>query len=342
MDILKTAQDILKRQGDLLHRSAKGLDASFTEALRMLQSCKGIVYVIGFGKSGAVGAKLAATLRDAGRRVVLLSPLEALNIETASLRPGDVAVMVSSTGESDELMEIILTLKSCNVKLIVFTPMSRSSLARAADVLLKTQLPLDAADEHSAYSSCLSALALGDLLGLCLLIKQGDMPEQSRIKDGQRRSPRTIAGILTIRPINPTAPENMIIKDALLELTAKGLGAIAIVDTAGRLSGIITDGDIRRLLQRSQGNLSRLFLTNVDAVMTRNPKSVTPDKSVFDVLTLMENNAITVLPVTDADKKPVGMVHLHDLVQMGLPHNKPAAARKKQGGKLAGKKAAKK
>lgn len=330
MDALKTAQKILKQQSRLLEQASQSLGKPFREALKRIEACEGTVLVLGFGKSGMVGAKITATLRSAGRPALLMSPLEALHGEMASVQKEDVALAISSTGESEELMKVVPWLRKKGVTLIALTPSDRSSLARAADVLLQTAMPGDTADSVASYSPCLSALAIGDLLGLCLL--HGQDLEHARLPQaGPREALYTVGDLIATRPSNPTAPENMIIKDALLELTAKGLGAISIVDASGRLSGIITDGDIRRLLQRSQGSLTRLFLTNVDTVMTRNPRRITTDETVFDALQLMEGNAITVLPVTDTQGRPAGMVHLHDLVQMGLLHKEPRPAGKGSG-----------
>ena len=317
MDALKIAKKILKRQAENMDAAARTLGKPFEKALALIEDCKGTVLILGFGKSGIIGSKLAATLRSAGRPALVLGPLEALHGEMAAAQPGDVAVAVSSSGESEELMKVIPWLKKKGISLIALTPSDRSSLARAADVLLVTAMPADPADSHASYTSCLSALALGDLLGLCLLLGQ-DLEHARPAQAGPREALYTVRDLLASRPSNPTAPENMIIKDALLELTAKGLGAISIVDPEGRLAGIITDGDIRRLLQRSQGSLTRLFLTNVETVMTRNPRRITLDETIFGALQLMESKAITVLPVVDDESKPAGMVHLHDLVQMGM------------------------
>jgi arabinose-5-phosphate isomerase len=330
MDALKTAKMILKQQSEYLADAARTLGKPFSKALNLIEGCEGSVIVLGFGKSGMVGAKIAATLRSAGRPALVLSPLEALHGEMAAVQENDVAVALSSTGESDELMKVVPWLKKKGVSLIAITPSDRSSLARAADVLLQTAMPADSADSVASYSPCLTALAIGDLLGLCLL--HGQDLDCARLPEaGPREALYTVADLIATRPSNPTAPENMIIKDALLELTAKGLGAITIVDARGQLSGIITDGDIRRLLQRSQGSLTRLFLTNVDTVMTRNPRRITTGDTVFDALQLMESNAITVLPVVDEQGRPAGMVHLHDLVQMGLLHNETRDAGKRSG-----------
>jgi len=166
-------------------------------------------------------------------------------------------------------------------------------------------------------------MALGDLLALTMLHNQEADHGRSIDACDSGEALYTIEDLVTTRPHNPTVPWDTPFRDALFELTSKGLGAISIVDDAGRLIGIITDGDVRRLLQKSQGVLARIFLTNVDSCMTKNPKRLTPSKSVTEALELMENHAITVLPVVDDGGKPVGMIHLHDLVQLGILHRSP-------------------
>ena len=325
---LELAQQLLEAQSRALKAAAAQLDDDFNKALKLLAACKGSVWVLVFGKSAAVGEKIAATLRSSGLKAIVVHPLDALGGEMAAVEKGDLALAVSSTGESGDLVRIIPHLKRTKIKLIALTPSPRSSLGRAADVLIKTQLPRDPADSRAGWSACLSALALGDLLGVCLLHNR--MPEEitGAEQDGAGEAVTTVRDLLAMRPLNPTAPGDMIFRDALLEMSQKGLGAISIVDAAGKLTGIMTDGDIRRLIQRSVGSLSRLFLTNVDTVMTRNPRNIPPEKSVFEALGIMEDNAITVLPVVGKNGEPAGMVHLHDLVQLGLMHNKPTSKKK--------------
>lgn len=333
------AMETLRRQGEMLQKASKQIGAEFEKASKIVSSCEGTVYTVGFGKSGTVCAKLAATLRSAGKKSLMLNPVDALHGEMASVRGSDAAIVISSTGESEEIMRIVPWLKKKKVKIIALTPSDRSSLARASNVLLRTSQPADAADGCASYSTCLSALAIGDLLCLGILysqdIEQGRGPASEQ-PPGE--AIYTVADLISLRPANPTAPENMIFKDALLELTAKGLGAISVVDADGKLSGILTDGDIRRLLQKSQGSLTRLFLTNADTVMTRKPKNIGLEKTVFDALRIMEDSAITVLPVVDKTGRPAGMIHLHDLMQMGLRHRVSEEGAKRGSGKRAKKK----
>ncbi len=316
---IRKIKDTLERQSAEIKCLADGIGKPFEKALDLLRSCRGTIVVIGFGKSGAVGAKLTATFRSAGRHACLINPVEAFHGEAASISADDVAILLSSSGESDEIMRIIPWLKKKTVRLIAVTPSERSSMARAADIVLKTSMPADGTDSFASYSTCLSALALGDLLALALLYDQDIEHERSDSSAvGAGEAIYAIEDMLATRPNNPVVKNDLIFRDALIELTSKGLGAISITGDDGKLAGIITDGDVRRLLQKSQGSLTQLFLKNVDSVMTKNPKRIASKKTLQDALNLMEDNAITVLPVVDESSVPVGMIHLHDLVQIGL------------------------
>jgi len=157
---VKKIKETLVRQSAEIKRLSDGIGKPFEKALDLLRSCKGTIVVIGFGKSGAVGAKLAATFRSAGRHACLINPVEAFHGEAASISADDVAILLSSSGESDEIMRIIPWLKKKKVRLIAITPSERSSIARAADIVLKTVMPADGTDSLASYSTCLSALAL--------------------------------------------------------------------------------------------------------------------------------------------------------------------------------------
>ncbi|HOY64724.1 MAG TPA: SIS domain-containing protein [bacterium] len=346
MTAAKKMKELLQRQGLELERMGGELGQPFDKALSVLKSCKGSIVIFGFGKSGAVGAKLASTLRAAGRRAFLLDPIAAFYGEAASISHEDVAIAISSSGESDEIIRVLPWLKKKKAKIIALTPSGRSSLARAADILLKTSLPLDATDNFASYSTCVSALALGDLLAMALLYEQDiESGRTSRSQAAGGEAIYTVEDLLATRPGNPVAAGDMIFRDALLEITSKGLGAISIVGADGALTGIVTDGDVRRLLQKSQGSLANLFLTSVKSVMTKSPKHVRRESTMFEALKIMEDNSITVLPVVGAKLEPVGMIHLHDLVQLGLLKMNPSVAvpkaspeQKKAAANTAGKK----
>ncbi len=319
MALNRKAKEILEHQSREISRLAGTLGKNFDKALDLVRSGKGAIVLVGFGKSGAVCAKLAATFRSAGRLAYVLDPVEAFHGEAAAIGPDDVAIAVSSSGESDEIMRITPWIRKRKAALIALTSSERSSLARAADIVLPTAPPADPTDAAASYTTCVSALAIGDLIGMSLLYEKAiDSERAEGTVAATGEAIFTIEDMLSARKKNPVVGKDVIFKDALIELTTQGLGAISVTDDDGRLAGIVTDGDVRRLLQKSQGSLTSLFLTSVGNVMTRNPKRITSTKSLHETLKVMEDNAITVLPVVNEKSKPVGMVHLHDLVQLGI------------------------
>ena len=334
----KTVGKLAETIGGLVGKAGDSL----VGGLRLLNSCPGAIVVVAYGKSRPVGAKMVSTFRSAGRRSYLLDPVDAFYGEAAAVSGEDVAVIVAG-GEADEIIRIIPWLKKKNSSIIALTPSSRSSLARAADVVIKTAAAEDSADGLAAYTQSITAMAMGDLLGLAMLFDQDVDRERAAASTGGGEAIYTIEDLLATHPGNPVVSWDTPFRDALIEMTSRGLGAISIVDDDGRLAGIITDGDLRRLMQKTQGSIARMFLTNVDQSMTKDPKRISPEKTLSEAIAEMEDNAITVLPAVDSDGRPIGMVHLHDLVQLGLlrrpPREMAAGAVKKGAGK---KKSAKK
>ncbi|MEW6200553.1 MAG: CBS domain-containing protein [bacterium] len=325
---IKKAQEIIEHQIENLKKISETLDSNFEEAVKLIKNVRGNIILVGVGKCEPVASKIASSLRSAGRPAYVLNPQNTAFGEAAAISNKDLLIIISPTGESGEIMHFLPRLRRKSVKVITLTPSPRSSIARASDVVLKIKTPSDATDSLLSLSTSLSALIIGETIVALLLqdvIKKGKM--ETMLSDAGEPF-YTVADLIASRPRNPVAKATMIVKDALFELTSKGLGAISIVDEKEKIIGIITDGDVRRLLQKSEGSLSRLFLTSVDKVMTDNPHRVTPEKTIFEALELMEEMAITVLPIVNNNDEPVGMVHLHDLVQMGLLKKKPIAKKR--------------
>ena len=324
----KKAHEIIEHQIENLKKISETLDSDFEEAVKLIKSTRGNIILVGVGKCEPIAAKIASSFRSAGRSALLLSPQNTALGEAAAVTPNDLLIIISPTGESTEIMQFLARIRRKKVKVITLTPSPRSSIARASDVVLRTKTPSDASDSLLALSTSFSALILGETLATLILhdTMKKQRPETFLREAGETMY--TVADLIASRPRNPIAKANMIVKNALLELTSKGLGAISIVDEKGKIIGIITDGDVRRLLQKSQDSLTRLFLTSVDKVMTHNPHRITADKSIFEALEIVEEMAITVLPVVNKNDEPIGMIHLHDLVQMGLLKRKPVNKKK--------------
>ncbi|WP_084185149.1 KpsF/GutQ family sugar-phosphate isomerase [Desulfonatronum thiodismutans] len=293
------------------------LGRGFLDALETLAECSGRVVVIGLGKSGLVGRKIAATLSSTGTPAFFLHPVEGAHGDLGMIRPEDVALAISNSGETDELNVILPTLRSLGVRVVALTKNERSSLAGLSDIVVKVVVPKEACPLGLApTASTTAALAVGDALAVCLIHwKRFDACAFRRCHPGGTLGQRLRLLIQDVmhRENLPIVRSGVALAQTLTVLNSGGLGTVAVVDDQGRLSGILTDGDVRRMVCQE-----RLDPTaSVDSVMTKSPRSVYPDQTAALALDVMESAAITVLPVVDAEGLLQGMVHLHDLLGKG-------------------------
>lgn len=293
------------------------LGQGFVEAVRALATCRGRVVVTGIGKSGLVGRKIAATLSSTGTPAFFLHPVEGAHGDLGMLRAEDVVLAISNSGETDELNAVLPAMRSLGVYVVGMTGNEHSSLAGQSDIVLKVQVPREACPFGLApTASTTAALAVGDALAVCLIHwKRFDACDFQRRHPGGSLGQRlrlSVQDVMHTRNI-PSVLEKTPLDQALHVLNKGGLGTVTVVDAANRLRGILTDGDIRRLLCQRQ----LVAEAPVDLVMTRDPRCVRPDQNAGLALDIMEEAAITVLPVVDARHVLNGMVHLHDLLGKG-------------------------
>jgi arabinose-5-phosphate isomerase len=323
---------ILKRAHDVLEIEARGilslvdrLDESFVRAVNMLFHCKGKVVVTGLGKSGLVCRKIAATLSSTGTPSLFLHAGDANHGDMGMINKGDVVLAVSNSGETEEILKFVPIIKRLGVKLIAMTGNSGSNLSTAADVVLNAGVKEEACPMGlSPTASTTAALALGDALAVVLLEKKGFKEEDFAL----RHPGGTLGRKLLLRVEDlmhrgsdlPLVGEGTPMKDAILIITSKRLGVTGVTDDRGNLVGAITDGDLRRGLQaHGDGLLSR----RAEEVMSRQPRAIEKDALAVQALSTMEENIprpITSLFVVDkrGDTKPVGILHLHDLLKAGI------------------------
>jgi len=294
------------------------LNAAFTQALKILANCEGRVVVTGVGKSGLVGRKIAATLSSTGTPSFFLHPVEGVHGDLGMIRSGDVVLALSNSGETEELSALIPALKALDVRIVGLTGNTRSTLGLLCDAVINTKVPKEACPMGLApTASTTAALAVGDALAASL-IQWKSFSE----KDFQLRHPGGVLGGRLRRRVQdlmhteniPVAGSDVALDKALELLDKGGLGALALLDANGALAGILTDGDVRRLL--CKGPVDRD--APVAEAMTRNPKSAQPSASAAEVLDIMEERAITVIPIVDQELGLVGMIHLHDLLGKGV------------------------
>ncbi|MHA6641507.1 KpsF/GutQ family sugar-phosphate isomerase [Mesorhizobium sp. A623] len=298
----------------LAHSLENGLSEPFARAVETLAAIKGRVIVTGVGKSGHIGSKLASTLASTGTPAFFVHPAEANHGDLGMIAEDDAIIALSWSGETVELKGIIAYSRRFSIPLIAITAGQTSALAREADVLLALPRAAEACPHGLApTTSALLQLVVGDALAVALLEARGFTPDHFRTfhPGGQLGANLTqIREIMHVGDKLPVVASGTGMREAILELSGKGFGCVAIVDADGALAGIITDGDIRRQIG------SDLLSMTVDQVMTKGPKTVKPETLVAKALQMINASSITALMV-EQDGRPIGLVHLHDLLRIG-------------------------
>lgn len=293
------------------------LGPGFVDAVQALATCRGRVVVTGIGKSGLVGRKIAATLSSTGTPAFFLHPVEGAHGDLGMIRPEDVVLAISNGGETDELNAILPTMRSLGVRIVGMTKNEHSSLACQSDMVIKVHVLKEACPLGLApTASTTAALAVGDALAVCLIHwKRFEARDFQRCHPGGTLGQRLRLSIHDVmhRDNIPVVSEKTSVSQALEVLNQGGLGTVAVVNNASGLAGILTDGDVRRLLCQGRLDLD----APVDQVMTPQPRSARPDQTAALALDAMEAAAITVLPVVDDHNTLLGLVHLHDLLGKG-------------------------
>lgn len=293
------------------------LDRSFVRALEILASCNGRVVVTGLGKSGLVGRKIAATLSSTGTPAFFLHPVEGAHGDLGMIRKEDVIVAISNSGETDELNSLLPSLSSLAAAVIALTGGVQSTMAALADVVIDTGVPVEACPLGVAPTASTTAtLALGDALAVCLIDwKAFALEDFRRFHPGGALGHRLALKVEALMRTSglPVAPAGASLGQALESLNLGRLGCVCVLDHEQRLAGILTDGDVRRLVCAGRLDMDAV----VDSVMKISPLRVAPCQSAAEVLDLMESKAITVLPVVDPDGVLLGMIHMHDVLGQG-------------------------
>jgi arabinose-5-phosphate isomerase len=320
-------QTVLSRAAEVLRMEAQGLlsvidhlDENFVRAVEMMQRCRGKVVVTGVGKSGLICAKIAATLSSTGTPAFYLHSGDALHGDLGMVMPDDIIIAVSNSGETDEILKLLPHFKHHGLKLIVITGNPESTLAKAAQWVLNVRVNEEACPLGLApTTSTTVALAMGDALAVVLLEQKGFNEAEFAMRHPGGMLGRKL--LLRVEDLMfrgarlPLVRETTSIKIALFEITAKRLGVTGVTNEKGQLIGILTDGDLRRGLE-SKGEILSLAAKDL---MTRNPKTIPAETLASEAVAVMEKFPITSLFVLEHEtKKPVGIVHLHDLIKAGL------------------------
>jgi arabinose-5-phosphate isomerase len=318
-EILKTGKNVVKIEAEAVANLEGSINNDFAKAVQTIYESTGRVVLTGMGKSGLIARKIVATLNSTGTAAIYLHPTDALHGDLGMVRKEDVVILISKSGSTEEIAKLLPMLKRLGVKLIAMSGNPDSSLVKQSDIFLNISVKEEACPHDLAPTSSTTAtLVMGDALSVALLQKRGFTAEDFALLHpggslGKRLSLK-IDEIMIKGDGVPVVKENSSIKDIILEMTSKRLGTTCVVDNAGKLSGIITDGDLRRLLEKTM-DVKHLVATDI---MSKKPKVTEKDYLASFALQLMENHKITSLIVTDKNKKPIGIVHLHDLINLGL------------------------
>lgn len=296
---------------------AARINGDFTRACQVLLACRGRVVVSGMGKSGHIGRKIAATLASTGTPSFFVHPGEASHGDLGMITPDDIVIALSNSGETDELLMIVPTIRRQGVPLIALTGNPGSTLARLADVHVDVSVSEEACPLGLApTASTTAALVMGDALAVALLEARGftaeDFARSHPAGSLGRRLLIHIADIMHTGHAVPRVRESASVSDTLVEMTHKGLGIAAVVDAGNKLLGVFTDGDLRRTLDDAQMELRS---TPVTSVMTPRPKTIAPNKLAVEAARMMEDHKIHALVVVDENEIVVGALNIHDLLR---------------------------
>jgi arabinose-5-phosphate isomerase len=327
-DVLRTARRVIRIEAEEVARLETRLGEEFVEAVRLIVACigqGGKVVLTGIGKSGLVAKKVASTMTSTGTTAFFMHPVEAAHGDLGMLGPRDVVIAISKSGLSEELAALIPTFRRLGIRIIAVTGDSDSALARDSDLVLDSSVRQEACPFGLApTASATCALALGDALAIAVFTERGLKPEDFAFHHpGGALGKRLLLMVKDIMHAGDAVPlvrEDTTLRDALLEMIGKRLGVTGVVDSDGRLTGIITDGDIKRILM-GHPDVGDIREVLVGSVMTPHPRTIDGDALVTRAIQRMEEDPrklITCLVIVDQDGRPTGLVHMHDCLRAGI------------------------
>ena len=316
---LETARRVLKIEAQAIQDVLGRLDASFEKAVSVLFACKGHVVVSGMGKSGLIGRKISATFSSTGTPSFFLHPAEALHGDLGMLARGDAMLAVSYGGETQEIIQLLEALKRLEMPLVTLTGNLQSTLAEASDVVLDVSVKEEACSLNLApTASTTVAMAVGDALAVSLLERRNFKHDDFAALHPAGRLGKKLLRVEHLMHSGAALPRvapGTSMPEVFHEMSAKGLGMTTVVNADGRLAGILTDGDLRRLMEKHRGAVLEMRAADC---MTKNPQTIGPHVLASEALNLMEKKKITSVVVVDDAKRVLGVVHLHDLWTLEL------------------------
>ncbi|MCH9029620.1 MAG: KpsF/GutQ family sugar-phosphate isomerase [Bacteroidetes bacterium] len=318
-EIIEKGKEVIRIEAESIANLIEKIGNDFAKAVEIMYKSKGRVILTGMGKSGLIARKIVATMNSTGTAAIYLHPTDALHGDLGMVRKEDVVIIISKSGMTDELARLFPMFKRLGVKIIAMSGNKDSDLAVESDIFLDISVKEEACPHDLAPTSSTTAtLAMGDALSIALLEKRNfTLDDFAFLHPGGslgKRLSLKIKEIMISGDGVPIVKENAEFKDVIFEMTSKRLGTTSVVDAEGKLKGVITDGDLRRLLERT---MDINGLTAKD-VMSKNPKVLQAEYLASFALQQMENYNITTLIIIDEENNPTGIVHLHDLIKLGL------------------------
>ncbi|ETI67540.1 KpsF/GutQ family sugar-phosphate isomerase [Neobacillus vireti] len=316
---ISTIKEVLAEEAQAILKLIEDLNQEVAQIIEMILGCNGRIIVTGVGKSGIIGRKITATLASTGTPSLYLHPAEGLHGDLGMVTQSDIVLALSNSGESEEVISMIPSIKRIGARLIAFVGNSNSTLANKADHILCTGKVKEACPLGlTPTTSTTLMLALGDAIAITLLKARNFTSENFAIfhPGGSlgKRLLLTVSAIVDITKKNPTSLKTNTVKEVIFSMTESGLGASSIIDHTGKLVGIITDGDLRRAL--AKGN--KFIDLSIQHLYNENPTTIRPTSLAVEALNIMENLKINVLPVVNDRNEPIAMIHLHDITKLGF------------------------
>jgi len=319
MDYLAEGKNIINQEARGLLELAEKLDQNFEKAVTALKDCSGRIIVMGVGKSGIIGRKVASTLASTGTPAFFLHPGEAGHGELGMITDQDIILIISNSGETSEILNILPSLKSMGIKIINMCGNNTSVLWRNSDINLNIKVSSEADPNNLApTTSTTAALALGDALAIVILKVRQFQPEDfAKLHPGGslgKKLTMKVSDLMHKGDMVPKVNKDATIKEILFVLTKIGLGIAIVVESDNTLLGVFTDGDLRRLIENEKDFIN----IKISRVMKKNPKTISADELAYNALSKMKDFKITALVVTDASNKVIGVVNIHEILRAGI------------------------
>ncbi len=318
--VIEKAKQVLKIESEAIQALINRIDDTFVKTVELLDKCKGRVVITGIGKSGIIGKKISATLASIGVPSIFLHAADGTHGDLGMITSNDMVIAISNSGESEEILNLLPAIKRFNVTLVSMTGNLNSTLAKKSNIVLNISVKEEACPLGLVPTASTTAtMALGDALAMALLDKRGFKEEDFAVLHPSgslgKKLLIQVDDLMHIGSNIPIINKDAPLKDVIMEISSKKLGMAIVVNQDDKVLGIITDGDLRRLMEKKEKDT---FKTTAEEMMSTNPKTIEKNALAARALQIMEKHSITSLIITNGSKGPTGIIHLHDILKAGV------------------------